>query len=88
MKIHQPGRIRWIILWIVLIASPIRAQDHEVYLLIPYIQGIVFDGIPDEQVWSDIEPLPLVQYEPNAGSPLTEKIEIRLAQDDSYFFLC
>jgi hypothetical protein len=61
------------------------AQDDSL-LVIPRIEGINFDGRVDEPAWDSIAPVPLVQYEPNAGAPPTEKTEIRFAYDDDYFY--
>ena len=56
-------------------------------LPIARIDGITFDGHVDEAAWENIPPLPMVQYEPNAGEPPTERTEIRLAYDDTYFYV-
>ena len=55
-------------------------------LPIPRVDGIVFDGRVDEPAWDAISTLPMVQYEPNAGEAPTERTEIRLAYDDTYFY--
>ncbi|MDX1617934.1 MAG: DUF5916 domain-containing protein [Balneolaceae bacterium] len=62
------------------------AQNREAYYTVPRIDRIRFDGMPDEAAWEAIEPVPLVQYTPNAGAPPTEKTEIRIAHDDDYFY--
>ncbi len=62
------------------------AQTDNDYYLIPEINDFVFDGMPDEKGWEAIDPVPLVQYEPNAGSPPTERTEIRFAHDKEYFY--
>jgi hypothetical protein len=51
------------------------------------ISGVIFDGRVDEPAWDAIEPLPMVQYEPNAGEQPSERTEIRLAYDDTYFYV-
>lgn len=51
------------------------------------IEGIIFDGRVDEAAWNAIPPLAMVQYEPHAGQPPTERTEIRLAYDDRYFYV-
>ncbi|NER10862.1 Carbohydrate family 9 binding domain-like [Muriicola jejuensis] len=51
------------------------------------VGNIHFDGKVDEPEWEAIEPLPLVQYEPRAGEPPTERSEIRLAFDDTYLYV-
>ena len=54
---------------------------------IAHIQNVQLDGKVDEPDWDAIAPLPLVQYEPMAGAPPTERTEIRLAYDDKYFYV-
>ncbi len=61
-------------------------QDNEDYFIIPPIEYINFDGMPDEEAWDAIDPVPVVQYEPNAGAPPTQKTEIRFAHDENYFY--
>lgn len=62
-----------------------NAQSDSLFV-IPRIEGITFDGRVDEPVWNSITPVPLVQYEPNAGILPTEKTEIRFAYDNKYFY--
>lgn len=47
---------------------------------------IQLDGPSFEPAWEEVEPLPLVQYEPNPGQPPTEPTEIRIAYDDVYIY--
>ncbi|MGB5665887.1 MAG: DUF5916 domain-containing protein [Maribacter sp.] len=61
------------------------AQSDSLFV-IPRIDGITFDGQVNEAVWKSIAPVPMVQYEPNAGAPPTEKTEIRFAYDAKYFY--
>ncbi len=51
------------------------------------LEEVRFDGKVDEPGWEAIDPLPMVQYEPMAGAPPTERTEIRLAYDDTYFYV-
>jgi len=69
-----------------LIDIPCMGQDKKDYLLIPEIGTIVFDGLPNEEEWDKISPLPLVQYAPKPGSAPTEKTEIRFAHDENYLY--
>ncbi len=48
---------------------------------------ILFDGMPDEPAWEDIPPLPLTAFTPVFGGELTERTEIRLAYDQTYFYV-
>ncbi|MCB0589632.1 MAG: carbohydrate binding family 9 domain-containing protein [Phaeodactylibacter sp.] len=78
-------RALWIALLSVVITPDSDAQTDSLFRL-PRIEGIIFDGHVDEPAWERIPPVPLVQYEPNAGAPPTEKTEIRFAYDDKYFY--
>jgi len=60
-------------------------QSDSVFV-IPKAGEVIFDGRVDEPFWDLIDPVPMVQYEPNAGAPPTEKTEIRFAYDDVYFY--
>ena len=63
----------------------LSGQSDSIYS-IARVQDIIFDGKVDEPAWDAIEPVPMVQYEPNAGAPPTEKTEIRFGYDDDYFY--
>ena len=68
----------------IIVIVDLNAQDDSLYV-IARIDGIIFDGHVDEPAWDAITPVPLVQYEPNAGAPPTERTEIRFAYDDNYY---
>jgi len=72
-------------LFSIVVISNIYAQSDSLYV-IPRVNGITLDGRVDEAVWNSISPVPMVQYEPNAGAVPTEKTEIRFAYDDKYFY--
>jgi hypothetical protein len=48
---------------------------------------IRLDGRVDEDVWQQIEALPLVVYEPVYGGRASQRTEIRLAYDERYLYL-
>ena len=48
---------------------------------------IVFDGSPFEEVWNQVEPLPVAMFMPNFGNEPTEKTEIRIFYNDQYVYL-
>jgi len=50
-------------------------------------ENIVFDGLPFEDIWNEVEPFPVVMFQPNFGQEPTEKTEIRLCYNDQYLFL-
>ncbi|MDG1572908.1 DUF5916 domain-containing protein [Robiginitalea sp. M366] len=56
-------------------------------LQVARVSGIVLDGHVDEPAWEAIPPLPMVQYEPNAGASPTERTEIRIGYDEDYFYV-
>lgn len=69
-----------------LLVFNLNAQKDSI-MQVARVSGIVLDGRVDEPVWDAISPLPLIQYEPNAGAAPTEHTEIRLAYDDTYFYV-
>ena len=48
---------------------------------------LVFDGIPDEAFWDEINPFPVIMFQPNHGNEPSEKTEIRLCYNDQYLLL-
>ena len=62
------------------------SQDSTLFRLHRIDQPIKLDGILDEAVWQEIDPLPLVMSSPTYGAPPTEVTEIRLAYDDHYLY--
>jgi hypothetical protein len=49
--------------------------------------SIVLDGRPDEAAWQSVPLLPVTQYAPVFGAPLTEETEIQLAYDEAYLYV-
>lgn len=47
---------------------------------------IVLDGMPDEQAWQNIEPLPVSMLYPTYRGEMTERTEIRIAYDREYLY--
>ena len=50
-------------------------------------ESIIFDGLPDEEVWQSIPALPIVMFMPVPGNEPTENSIVRLAYDDEYFYV-
>ena len=48
---------------------------------------VVIDGFLNESAWNNIEPFPMVQYEPVFNGKLSEKTEIRVAYDDEFLYV-
>jgi hypothetical protein len=50
-------------------------------------QAIVFDGMPDEAAWEELEPFPMITHMPVFGNPPPEKSVIRMGYNDQYVYL-
>jgi len=48
---------------------------------------IIFDGMPDEEAWQAIVPLPLTTYFPEDGRVPTENSDVRIGYDDDYLYI-
>lgn len=65
-----------------------NAQSNREPLQIPRIEEpIRLDGRPNEAAWQRIDPVPVVQYEPEPGASPSEDTEIRFAYDENYFYM-
>ncbi|NOX37326.1 MAG: carbohydrate binding family 9 domain-containing protein [Calditrichaeota bacterium] len=69
-----------------LFADAVIGQQSTIMRLHRIDQPIKLDGVLDEPVWAEIEPLPLVMSSPTYGAPPTERTEIRLAYDENYLY--
>jgi hypothetical protein len=49
--------------------------------------NIQFDGMPDEEAWNKIVPLPMTTLQPVAGREPSEKTEILLGYTDDYLWI-
>jgi hypothetical protein len=48
---------------------------------------IVFDGVPDEAAWEDLDPFPLISHLPVFGNPPSEKSVIKMGYNDQYVYI-
>lgn len=55
-------------------------------LLTKLLAPITLDGHVTDAEWSALTPLPLTQFQPEPGGPMSERSEIRVAYDDNYFY--
>ena len=63
-----------------------RAANPPVHL--PEISGpLRIDGIIDEPQWQEIDPLPVVTYQPTYGAEMTERTHLRIAYDHDSVYL-
>ena len=51
-----------------------------------FSQSIVFDGVPDEEAWKEINPVKLTMHAPVFGREPSEKTDVRIAYDDKYMY--
>lgn len=72
-------------LCILLSVAPLSAQEKLVIPRIP--DGLIFDGVPDEDAWKAIDELPLRVYVPVFGAEPSEKSSLKIAFDDEYLYL-
>ncbi|MBC8180731.1 carbohydrate binding family 9 domain-containing protein [candidate division KSB1 bacterium] len=57
------------------------------YIVPRLSEKIEFDGLCDDTVWQNIEPLPIIMHQPTFGLEPTEKTEVLIAYDDDYFYV-
>jgi hypothetical protein len=50
------------------------------------LSPVTFDGVPDEEAWSSVEPVKMVMHSPVFGKDPTEKTITRFAYDDKYLY--
>jgi hypothetical protein len=72
---------------LVLMADFLTVRSQEIMTLHKISQEVILDGIPDEDFWQDIPPLPVVMFIPTPGNPPTFKNDIRVCYDNDYLYL-
>jgi hypothetical protein len=56
--------------------------------IIPFItEGINYDGIPDEEIWTKVGNFPLLMYSPDNGKIPGQKTDVRLFFDETYLYM-
>ncbi len=68
-------------------AAPLLSQDHDRRVIEKLDQPIIFDGIPDEAAWEQLEPFPMISHMPVFGNPPSEKSVIRMGYDDQFVYV-
>ena len=68
-----------------LLCSITYAQEPMQVVKIP--GGINFDGVPDEEVWSQIPPIEMIMHMPVYGKEPSEASSIKIAYDDKYLYV-
>jgi hypothetical protein len=72
--------------WIVAVHT-LLSQDLERRIIQKLEHPIVFDGVPDEKAWEQLEPFPLITHAPVFGDPPPEKSVIRMGYDEQYVYV-
>ncbi len=76
-----------IILWVAMPAAG-YGQSSAPPLTIDRLDGpIELDGIPDEEAWDKLSPLPMTMYLPESGKTPTEKSDIRIGFTSEYLYI-
>jgi hypothetical protein len=48
---------------------------------------VQFDGVPNEQLWNELEPFILTMHKPNFGSAPSEISDVRIGYDDGFLWI-
>ena len=71
----------------ILAAEPSRAQEPGRRVIGRMAEAPVFDGLPDEAAWDDLEPFPMISHMPTFGNPPSERSVIKMGYDDQYIYV-
>jgi len=66
---------------------PLFSQDQESWLIGRMDGSILFDGLPDEAAWENLEPFPMISHMPVFGNPPSEKSLIKMGYDDLFVYV-
>ncbi|MCB0280510.1 MAG: carbohydrate binding family 9 domain-containing protein, partial [Calditrichaeota bacterium] len=77
-------RVRFICL--LLIVLSISSQEKKIIDIQKIDAEITIDGIVNEAIWDQIEPLPVNMISPQFKGEMTEKTEIRICYDNNYLY--
>ncbi len=72
---------------IFLIVGAVPAVGQTALTLTRLSGPVALDGIPDEDAWAAVDPLPVVMYQPVYGGEMTEQTQIRVAYDDEHIYV-
>ncbi|MEN8229271.1 MAG: DUF5916 domain-containing protein [Bacteroidota bacterium] len=65
--------------------TPVQGQERWVIQRID--TEIILDGLPQEAIWEEVEPFPMISHIPVSGNPPGEKSVIRMVYDDQYIYV-
>ncbi len=63
------------------------AQPVDTLVVLKAAATITFDGMPFEEAWAGMAPLPMVVFTPKYKADASERTEIRLAHDGEYLYI-
>jgi hypothetical protein len=72
---------------IILVAGPSRSQVPGRRVIGRMSEAPVFDGLPDEAAWDELEPFPMISHMPTFGNPPSERSVIKMGYDDQYIYV-
>jgi hypothetical protein len=71
----------------VVLANPVLSQNQDRRVIEKMSSSVIFDGMPDEAAWEQLEPFPMITHIPVFGNPPTEESVIRMGYDDQYVYV-
>jgi len=75
------------LLFFLLMIYPVLLYSQSALTIPRLTESIIFDGMPDEEVWQTIEPLPMTTYYPDDGREPSERSDIRIGYDSEYLYI-
>jgi hypothetical protein len=63
------------------------SQDNASVIIKRLTHPVNFDGVPDEECWTEVNPLKLTMHAPYFGKEPSELSDVRCAYDEKYFYL-
>ncbi|MFC2117674.1 DUF5916 domain-containing protein [Bacteroidota bacterium] len=75
------------VLLFALIFSSGFAFGQDKVVILKSDKSIIFDGMPFEEIWEDIDPFPMVTIQPNFGAQPSEKTEIRIFYNEDFIYV-
>lgn len=63
------------------------AKGREPWQIHRLSEAIDFDGMPDEDAWSRVEPFPLISHYPVSGNRPSEHSVVKMTYDDQYLYV-
>jgi len=68
-------------------ALPAMSQEQARWYIGKIESDIVFDGVPDEAAWDQVQAFPMITHLPLFGNTPTEKSDIRIGYNDQYVYV-